>query len=265
MRIRVTTAATHKAGNDRSEMEDAWFPTEGYETEAWRFRAAVSDGATETSYSREWAHELARGYATGRLEGSAPHSGISRLRARWLARVGGRPLPWYAEEKLRMGAFAALVGITIFDQPVHWAIGSSRTSRSETGRRWRATSAGDSCLFHVRRGRLLMSFPVNSSAQFTNRPRLLSSHPGRESPAKDSFSEIMGSWRTEDRFLLTTDALAAWLLRSYEGGRDSLCVLENMVEEPARFSAWINRLRRRGDIRNDDVTAMVVSVTATGP
>src|SRR5579872_1292737 len=117
MRVRVRSRWVQKAGNQPSEFEDAFFPVHDYETEAIRFRAAAADGATESSFSGEWAWELARGYGLGRLDPSRPATSLATAQRRWQARVSGVDLPWYAQEKLRQGAFSTLLGLTVWDGP----------------------------------------------------------------------------------------------------------------------------------------------------
>ena len=52
----------------------------------------------------------------------------------WGRAVAGKPLPWYAEEKARAGAYAALVGLEL---------------RRDCGT-WSALGCGDSCFFQLR-------------------------------------------------------------------------------------------------------------------
>jgi hypothetical protein len=121
--------------------------------------------------------------------------------------------------------------------------------------RWRAWAVGDSCVFHVRRNRLLQAFPRIHSGEFDNAPRLVGSRrcpPHRE--------RALGSWRAGDRLLLMTDALAQWFLRRVEAGRRPWRAVERL-EGDADFVHWIEKLRDSGALRNDDVTLLAVGST----
>src|SRR5437879_3789162 len=115
MRISAQAFWSPKAGNQESEYEDAFGPEHPIiGKEGTTFRFAVGDGATETLFSGVWAKQLVRAFCRGQLEGQGfPHH-LTALRERWLKIVTRKPMPWYAEEKLRSGAFAAIVG-TILD------------------------------------------------------------------------------------------------------------------------------------------------------
>src|SRR3954468_13385292 len=83
----------------------------------------------------------------------------------WGRAVAGKPLPWYAEEKARAGAFAALVGLEL-----------SRQGNEDCGQ-WSALACGDSCFFQLRSEAVIESFPIARSDEFSNAPLLLGSHP----------------------------------------------------------------------------------------
>src|SRR5262249_4875960 len=112
-----------------------------------------ADGATETSFSSVWAGQLVREYCTGK-PGLTPFlRSLPRLRRAWLKHVSAQPLPWYAEEKVRSGAFAALLGFTVEragPECDHYAL-------------WSALAVGDCCLFQCRNNSLCAAFPLSSA------------------------------------------------------------------------------------------------------
>ena len=230
-----------KAGNAPAEYEDAFACNDA------RTRFAVADGASEASFASAWARLLAEGFAEGRkpwrdLDWLAP------ARQRWSAEVDGLEVPWYAEDKREMGAFATFLGAA-FRAPYAGGRGA-----------WRALAVGDSCLFHLRRGRLRRAFPLTRSEEFDNAPRLLCSRP---SPSKSEAPvRAGGHWRVADRFLLMTDALAQWFLHEAERGGDpvgQVAVLLAESDSQSAFPAWVE-MRRAGGLRNDDVTLLVVDL-----
>src|SRR5262249_29703926 len=125
---------TQKQGCSPEEYEDAFAPREPFTGEVEQFRCAVCDGATETSFSGLWADILAQAYV-------AENDNLAEHRATWSKTLSGKELPWYAEQKLSDGAFAAISGLEI----------SERTTRSGVRQiRWSARSLGDCCVFQVR-------------------------------------------------------------------------------------------------------------------
>jgi hypothetical protein len=115
MRVRARAYWLPKAGNLCEDYEDAHWPEGQIDREVGRFRCAVADGATETSFARLWAQMLVRAWGRGHLGKRHFVTRIPVLQRQWLAEVTASPLPWYAEEKLRSGAFAALVGLYVAD------------------------------------------------------------------------------------------------------------------------------------------------------
>ncbi len=248
MHVRLAGFWLQKRGNLPAEYEDAFAPECRVETEAWRLRTAVADGATETSFSGLWARELVTAYAKGRLEDGRLCSGLHAARRRWRHAIPNRPLPWYAAEKLRQGAYATVVGLTVMHDLQHQGGG------------WAAIAAGDSCLFHLRAGRLVRAFPLQNVDQFSSRPALLASLPGPASSGPALAASAAGSWRSGDSFLLATDAVAEWLLR--EGRRAWGELLE--VLEPADFAGLMEHRRQAGTLRNDDCTVVRLDVSTRG-
>jgi hypothetical protein len=238
-----------KAGNTPAEYEDAFWPRQDcVEAFGPDLRLAVADGATETSFSGLWARLLVSSYGRGRLTGQAPAHELSKMRRVWRRAVGQKPLPWYAEEKLRSGAFSSLAGLTVFPMEKGAAIAGD----------WQATAIGDSCVVQARGNDLVSSFPFSQSEEFNSRPRLVSS---LDSDAPDDLgaNTISGSWQNGDAFYLMTDALACWCLRGVESDEPVFEKL-NALQAPSDFELFIDELRstidteKRPLLKNDDVT-----------
>jgi hypothetical protein len=209
-----------------------------------------------TSFARQWGELLVKDFVEhGPLGGTEYEPRLTELRSLWLRNVSARDLPWYAEEKLRKGAYSSLLGLVLSKKKPHPAEGGT----------WRAYGIGDSCLFHVRQEILCAHFPMQSSESFTYHPTLLGSVAKSDAKAP-ALQYMKGEWRVGDRFLLMTDALAEWFLKSAEsGGRpwsDVLAAFEDGRGDvpETTFQAWIRNLEDSGRIRNDDVTAMIVEV-----
>jgi hypothetical protein len=238
-----------KSGNTVDEYEDASnyqeFPDRAV------FHAAVADGATETSFSREWAQLLVNAYCDGRFE-SGYHNEIAKLQRRWRLTLRDRQLPWYAEEKLKLGAYSSLVGITLFEEETPNGLII----------RFTALAVGDSCLFHFRDDRLLLAWPLNRADQFGSRPVLLPSISPHDTSLSELVGNVAGNCQRGDRIFLMTDALACWLLQSLGATGELRGAIRDFVEinVSEKFIEQIDRLRSHGLIRNDDVTIVQISL-----
>ncbi len=248
MRVRARPYWLPKAGNSAEEYEDAFWPLGAVDREVRWFRCAVADGATEASFSGEWARMLVRAWCRGRFGRRQLSSALPALQNKWLAQVSAWPLPWYAEEKLRSGAFAALIGLFIVE------------GRTRHRKRWHALAVGDCCLFHLRDGALLASFPLTDTEQFSSRPVLLSSKPDGHVSMRQHVRIIGGTWYPGDIFYLMSDALARWFLGSAVARPQLEAAMASARRPEASFSAWVQALREGGCIRNDDVTLLRVDV-----
>ena len=236
----ITWRAFHrpKRGHGDDEYEDAF----AVNLEAGQF--AVADGASESSFAGLWARLLVEEF----VRPFHQRERLEPLRKSWAAEVDGRSLPWYAEEKRRQGALATFCGLTI------------RPPRRPTGGGWRAIAIGDSCLFQVHDGTLVTAFPLTRSTEFSNQPPLLGSRPSLEALSK-LWKLRRGRWQSGDRFFLMTDALAEWFLRQNETEQkpwEKIGTLQ--AEADAGFAAWVEEQRDLKELRNDDVTLIVIDV-----
>lgn len=270
-RTALTTVAARahwapKAGNRSQEYEDAFWPGQavkralaaadqpqrgapkaphkGAGGPSRRLRFAVADGATETSFAGLWARQLVAAYGRGCFEGGDWLAQLGRQQAAWYAEVLQKPLPWYAEEKVRAGAYAALLGLDVM----------------ATGE-WRSLAVGDCCLLHWRGDELVTAFPAQDAAFFTSRPYLLSSNAAHNEGLDRQIQRASGQWRPGDRFALLSDALAQWALRQHEAGRPPWGALAELQGADRRhFARWVDGLRQSAALRNDDVTAVLVAL-----
>src|SRR5262249_7578934 len=102
-----------KDGNREEEYEDAVWPQEPREYEEPCVRFAVAAGAPDSAYAGRWARILVHAVGEGQLSLARLPEGLAPLRADWRQWMAGKSLPWYAEEKARQGAFAALVALEL--------------------------------------------------------------------------------------------------------------------------------------------------------
>jgi hypothetical protein len=237
---------TWKQGNAAADYEDA---SAGDVTNG---RFAVADGASEASFAGIWARLLVEDFTTGAGKPWRDLDWIAPLRKRWAAQVDTLPLPWYAEEKREMGAFATFLGMAVRPSAV-----------GREGGFWRALAVGDCSLIQARAGRVVQSFPMTRSEDFSNRPCLLGSRSQGSMEARNGRARAHGRWQPGDRFLLMTDALAQWFLLRREQGHDPLASIRRLLAEKSpesAFADWVDKRRQQSVLRNDDVTLVVVDV-----
>jgi protein phosphatase 2C-like protein len=240
--IRWRTYSLHKDGNQPDEYEDALAgdPRTG--------RFAIADGATESSFACLWAKLLVQGFIAAR--GRTTLNWLAPLQQRWAESVDGQELDWFGEEKRELGAFATFLGLVV--QTAHGAEG-----------RWRAVAVGDCCLCQVRGDGLADWFPIARSADFGNRPQLLRS---RSVGGRDGLLQAkrkVGKWKHGDRFFLMTDAVAHWFLQRLEQKQKPWNSLLRRLADPnptATLTGYIEQLRSQNEMRNDDVTLLVIDL-----
>ncbi len=250
-----------KAGRSFADCEDAYFPSDPNNLEIYEaahddveiFRAAVCDGATDSIFSKLWAQLLAQGYGTGKLGSDISAQSIVQEQNEWHDFLSKQQLPWYAEEKAELGAFAALVGLTITSEP----------------KQWNALALGDCCIFQIRNGTCLSAFPITTSAKFSNFPLLLCSVAERNSDVFSNKHTVTDrTWQSGDQFFLMSDTVACWFLSQIETGNEHVVIPAlNSVQTLEAFTALVNQARTTigadGSVlmRDDDVTVTILSVS----
>jgi hypothetical protein len=258
MHISTKTFWAQKRGSDPKEYEDAaWVRKPLIDAQGTHFRFAVADGATESSYAEIWAKQLVRAFCKGLLDHHTIWDNLANLQQRWSQIVServmaqGRPLPWYAEEKIRDGAFAAILGLTIDEDVPSGGCG-----------RWRAIALGDSCVAHIRGEQVLTCFPLDNSISFSNRPRLLPSNSLHNKSVIEHLYTVEETWKRGDIFYLMTDALACWFIKEIEVGQRPWRFLRelDLPNQDSLFQNWVEGLRASKAMRNDDVTLMLVNL-----
>jgi hypothetical protein len=245
--------STQKAGNSAVEYEDAYWPQRATHSKGSRFRFAVADGATETSYSGIWARQLVKLFCFGENAVCADFAAkLPAAQRRWRLAVSWRTLPWYAEAKVEAGAFAALLGLQLSDECD--GVGGDGI--------WQAIAIGDCCLVHLRGEKIVRSFPMENSHAFNNRPVLLASNSTYNASVVENLQSAQGCWISDDAFYLMTDALAAWFLLEVEKGGKPWTILRDLgtAGQTPHFIELVRDLRAGHLLRNDDVTLRRVDI-----
>lgn len=234
-----------KNGNQRAECEDA------VEVNLDTGHFAVADGATEASYSQQWADILVRAFPKidspqlDRRGFEAWLDGCQREWAVWAASLSSKSLPWFTQEKLNHGSFATFVGLCF-----------QSIDLSEDSLIWHAVACGDSCLFVVQDDAVLReTFPIREPEEFNQTPPLLcTSGP----PSEEWLRFLSGSGSSSDRMYLATDALAKWFIESYESLGKPWRQLD-LIQTEDELGVFVGELRAANLIRNDDVALVRIT------
>jgi hypothetical protein len=57
-----------------------------------------------------------------------------------------------------------------------------------------------------------------------------------------------------------TDAMACWFLKTYEDGHKPWIII-NHFKTKKSFISYISKLRKDGDLKNDDITLLTIKIT----
>ncbi|MBD2189032.1 protein phosphatase 2C domain-containing protein [Pseudanabaena mucicola] len=231
----VQSFSVQKAGNAIAECEDMW----DYVQHHMGISLALSDGATESSFAREWSKELVTNFVHRHEIGDGDwQNWLLRSQKSWQSGLAEQNLSWFAKRKAAVGAFATFVSLEICSDF-----------------RWKAMAIGDSCIFMVRDHQLLRSFPIQNSDQFNYHPRLLATYP----QLVNDMRQISGKAKLGDRFYLATDAIACWIFKQIEANQDPWLKLEQISSQDL-FVNWVNELRDCQQIVNDDTTLLCLEI-----
>jgi hypothetical protein len=238
-----------KLGNKEIENEDAYLiPTPSEIEIETSIKIAVSDGATESSFSKEWADLLVSYFKDYSFEAENLSAILEKARDSWFDKIKNIELPWYAQEKIQQGAYASLLGVTI-------------DLRELT---WKAVAIGDSNLFVIKEGNLVKAFPIVSEEGFGSTPYLLSSKPSQNLEIDAQVLMTSGVLESGDLVVIGTDAISAWFLTETHKGGNPWLDLKNLLGgngySKTDFINWLNNKRFEKEIKNDDTTIIIVEI-----
>jgi hypothetical protein len=147
---------------------------------------AISDGATESIFSREWSGLLVSCFKDKPFDMVNLPSTINAISKTWYSNISSIDLPWYAQEKLEIGAFATFLGLKLDlkDQV------------------FEAVSIGDCTLFQIRNNEFLKSFPIEKYEEFGNTPALFSTNPKYQTNFEDTVKYLKVNVESGDLLIL---------------------------------------------------------------
>ena len=239
MKIEISRWTVEKAGNPADENDDAAASVrlDG------RIRAAVADGATESSFSDYWAQALVSAWVRGATS-AIDQRLLAMARHQWEERLPSwESLPWYAQAKLQEGSHATIAGLDM------------RIRRARAY--WSITVVGD-CQLFVLKGdeRLWMrrTVPAASASEFGYHPTLISTN-------EDSWPVVAarafhGRMRPPFELWMATDAFAECCLSAHQRGERQWNEWARAMRDADSFRAAVNEARTNRGMRNDDTTVV---------
>lgn len=245
--MQVICKLLQKRGLKPRDCEDA------ISTHVVRGRFAVADGATEAFDSRRWARALVKAWSLVRsldLTADKTTESLTRL-AESLDKKWRRPgLPWYVQERVSEGAYAAFIGLEM-----HRDGGDGAHS-------WSAVSIGDCCLFLEENGRFTTGFPFDHADALSYHPHLLPSKlPEDIALLTNHVAFRRGVAKPGDSLILCSDAIAAWYLRFASQDQSYRAELARALRGTDEvFATFVERERSAGNLKNDDVAFVYIEL-----
>lgn len=235
----VVAFSQPKDGNSDAENEDSHAVDVGWGV------AAVSDGASSSICSGEWAAALTTAFVTERptLTGKDIRAFLGATARDFASRPVDTGDGWWGEAASRSDSFATFLGF--------------RATRLGDGVAWEAAAIGDSVVVQLRREasglRLVEAFPTESSAGLEGAPNLVGSESAREGRLP-AIRLASGTGLVTDSWLLLTDEIAKWAFRGEEKGHPVWALLADAAS--SGLGHTIAMARAAGEMANDDITVV---------
>jgi hypothetical protein len=254
-RFLARTFLTCKKGEEWTDCQDSIYPAP--EAAGPTTAYAVADGATTSFFPRQWAQILTRRFAT------EPERVFGDW-ARWLQEGQEE---WLREiDKVAHSPtanFLVLNGFLAKRSAAATFVGLTITELTSEGWSWRAILLGDSCLFRLQPDGLVSSWNLKLSSEFNSLVSAAESRPtgaptmpiqfGSEPPGNETLIQCSES------LVLTTDAMAKWLLKRAENGQAVWGTILGLQTAEA-FQQLVDQARGEMTLAldNDDVALAVL-------
>lgn len=129
---------------------------------------------------------------------------------------------------------------------------SARETRTLT-----CLAIGDTCVFVVSDDRFV-AFPISRAEDFGIKPKLLGSHHRYNVRLEEHIQTLNLNINDGDLIIMASDAFSKWFLTESQKGSKPWTRFENL--DQSGFSQLIRSLRQSKEIRDDDTTAILISI-----
>jgi len=213
-----------------------------------KLRIALSDGATVSYDSKNWAKALVDYFIKTGMSGVLDMRKI--MRSYHSRIVKNENMTIIQKHGLKQGSFATFLGLEY---------GYINNQASIVG-------VGDSIVALIEHEKLIEAFPHTTSAQFNNRPQMLSTkNRGNGNllflQSKER-SKFYKTWNLEDlespTLLCMSDALGEWAMREMEQGNSGVWAQLMSINDLRDFWQFVHVKRLEHAIKTDDTTLITV-------
>jgi hypothetical protein len=235
------------------DVDTPQFYEDAFHVDERKRMAAIADGVASAIFSGLWARVLTQAVVAEppNLEDQAAfQSWLADRRTEWREQIDLSKIPlWRLGDKMALGGMSTLL----------WVLAAPADGEPDLepgAHRFQSFAIGDCCLFHVRQGQTIRSFPMTASADFDLSPGMIGS-VDRKQDHLLAFSAIEDYLLPGDTLVLCTDALACWSLAQSEAG--SPVDWESywtMTDED--WQNEIAAIRAARQIRFDDTTLLLL-------
>ncbi|MDR2635477.1 MAG: hypothetical protein LBC08_01470 [Campylobacteraceae bacterium] len=208
-------------------------------------RIAISDGATVSYDSKNWAKSLADYFVQkGVISDKNMNTLIKSYYAGCAARFDFKNLTLFQRRGFRFGSYATILGVEYnFNSNLIQLVG-----------------VGDSVAVLLDNYAFVDSFPYSFASEFRKNPKLLSARKKHNyfflhSTERDKFYRSWELSSTNQPILLCmTDALGEWAFRNYEDGNASVWRELAAIISVKDFKKFIHEKRADKVMKTDDTT-----------
>ncbi|MDR1615067.1 MAG: hypothetical protein LBS26_05820 [Campylobacteraceae bacterium] len=209
-------------------------------------RVAISDGATVSYDSKNWAKNLVDCFVK---KGFILNKNMNKLiKAYYSNRFDFKNLTLFQKRGIEFGSYATILGLEY--NPASNFV--------------QILSVGDSTAVFLDNYEFADSFPYSLSSEFSKNPRLLSVKKNYNyffSRSKE-YSKFYKVWNIENRYypmvLCMTDALAEWAFKSYESGNKDTWREIGNINSMKDFKNFVDSKRTDKAIKIDDTTLICI-------
>ncbi len=247
LKCKFKSISFSKIGNDKDENEDnILVPTNSDILGESILRFAISDGATESSFSKEWSELLVKSYKEYEFNLENLTTVLNSVSEEWNSIVSKIEMPWYAQQKAENGAFATFLGLRI----------------DTIGKKIDSVAIGDCSFFHIRGNDLVDTFPISINEEFGNTPFLFASNNKHQTDFEKTVKYYEANFEKGDLFILSTDAIANWIFNKIKEDQKPwqiITTLLNSEDYTTDFTNWVKNKIKEGFIKNDDISLVIIN------